>query len=177
MDEDEGAPDLPAVMALARQVARNDRAVVGRGDVSVDDVVQDVAIQFDSLEGAPENWRAWVRRATKNRLIDLARQQARRPQAELTELLEERAERVMGPSAGFIARRQLADALGALSDRDRQAMAAHLLGQTHDEIAQRLGYRSAAVVASTIHRAVGKITAAMPELRFDLEPQRVYGER
>lgn len=145
--------------------------------MSVDDVVQDVALQFTSLEEAPDNWCASVRRATENRLIALARQLARRPQSALTRLLAERAERVMGQSAGVIARRQLADALGGLSERDRQALAAHLLGQTHSEIAKQLGYASAAVVASTVHRAVRKISAAMPELRFDLEPQRVYRER
>lgn len=174
MSDDE-APQLSEVMAYVRRVAARDNAVRDRGDVSVDDVVQDVAIQYAALAEPPESWRAWVRRATRNRLVDLARQQARRPR--LDELLEDRAEHVMGPSAGFIARRQLADALAVLSQRDRDALTAHLPAENHDAMARRLGYKSAAVVATTVHRAVGKITAAMPELRFDLEPQRLYGQR
>lgn len=166
------APELAEVMEYARRVAANDRAVRDRGEVSADDVVQDVAIQYAALAEPPESWRAWVRHATRNRLIDLARHQARRPRLE--ELLESRAEHVMGPSAGVIARHQLAEALAVLSQRDRDVLTAHLLGASHDDIARRLGYKSAAVVASTVHRAVGRITAAMPQLRLDLEPQRPY---
>jgi len=169
------SPDevLAAVRRYAAGMAAGDGVLRRRADLSADDVAQDIALQFHRLAVKPDNWKGWTAQATRHRLIDLARQ--KHPSAYLEEALHDAVERAMGPSAGFIAGAQARDALGVLTDTERSLFGEHLLASSNAELAQRYGYASAAVVATLLHRIRGRILAAFPELKLDLEPQRLYG--
>ena len=58
---------------------------------------------------------------------------------------------------------------------ERSLFGEHLLAASNAELAGRYGYASAAVVATLLHRIRGRIVAAFPELKLDLEPERLYG--
>ncbi len=160
------------VYRYALAIARGDAGLRCRGDVGPEDVAQDVTVQFDRRELEPDSWRAWTATATRNRLVDMARQRHAVPAQEAE--LSARIEPAKGPSAGVIARRQLQLVMGTLGPVEFDVLSAHLLGATNAEIAARQQYASSKVAASTIYRVKRKLQRAFPELRFDLEPQRVY---
>lgn len=166
-------PSAAQVAALAARVASRDAALRKRADLSPEDVAHDVVVQYLGLAEPPTHWKAWTRLATRNRLIDIAKQSRRR--GELAALLEHRLERAAGgPSAQVMAGHQVQQALAVLTEKEQTVVLLHLTGRPHSEIADQLGYASAGVVSSLVHRAVGRIRSALPDLEHDLEPQRVY---
>ena len=86
------SPDelLARVRRYAAAVAASDGVLRRRADLSVDDVAQDVTLQFHRLAAKPDNWKGWTARATRHRLIDLARQ--KHPSAYLEETLHNAVE-------------------------------------------------------------------------------------
>jgi DNA-directed RNA polymerase specialized sigma24 family protein len=70
--------------------------------------------------------------------------------------------RALGPSGAVLATMAWARATQMLNPRERQALAASLDGWTNQEIAEQLGYASAASVAVTLTRARAKLRAAFP---------------
>ena len=168
------SPDelVAAVRRYAAGVAAGDGVLRRRADLSADDVAQDVALQFHRLAATPDNWKGWTAQAPRHRLIDLARQ--KHPSAYLEETLQHAVQRAVGPSAGVIAGAQVRKALSVLTDSERSLFGEHLLAASNAELAERYGYASAAVVATLLHRIRGKIVAAFPRLKLDLEPQRLY---
>lgn len=160
------------VHGLALILARLDSGLRGRGDVDAEDVAQDVAFQFAGMEPKPLAWKGWTATATRHRLIDLARQRAPIPVGD--DALFRRIKCGPGPSAGVLARRQWKEVLDVLGPAERRVLNDHLSGATNPELAERYGYASAEVVASTVHRVKRKLRSRFPDLHFDLEPQRVY---
>lgn len=163
---------LAAVLAYAARVASGDRILHVRPDVAADDVAQDVALQFHRLAEKPAHWKGWVATAVRHRLIDLAKKPG--PAAYLETELQDQVERVVGPSGGVIALLQVREALSVLTPKERDLFGEHLLGSSNAELAEKYGYASAAVVGTLIHRIGAKIKQALPQLRLDLEPQRLY---
>lgn len=163
---------LEAVRRYARAIASRDAALIQRGDVSPDDVAQDVVLQYHRLAAPPDDWKAWTSVATRHRLVDLVR--ARRDVPSLDEVLVARAERRMGPSAGVMARDQIFRAISGLSEKEKAVLAAHLVGATNAQIAETHGYANGPVVATLIARIRARIRQANPGMAEDLEAVRPY---
>ena len=62
-----------------------------------------------------------------------------------------------------------------LTDNEHRLFVEHLLAASNAGVTESHGYASAAVVATLLHRIRGRIVAAFPKLKLDLEPQRPYG--
>lgn len=164
---------LRAVHAYARAIASRDGLMARRAELSAEDVAQEIAFQYARLAEPPANWKGWTAIATRNRLIDLARQ--RRPAADpLEPVLAERIAGAMGPSAGVIAGHQVQEALAVLTKKERAVFGDHLAGMPNAELAQKYGYASAAAVATLVSRIARKVRDRFPKMELDLEPQRPY---
>ena len=149
-----------------------DTGVRRRCDMDAEDVAQDVALQFDRMEPKPRYWKGWTRAATRHRLIDLARQRQQIPVGE--DELFRRIQYAVGPSAWVIAKKQWQEVFDVLGPKEFHVLNDHLAGATNPQIAERHDYASAKVVASILHRIRRKLRSKFPDLRVDLEPQRMY---
>lgn len=171
-------PILPGPQVLAEadtiafRVARAELGLQAHEGIDADDVAQDVLLRFATQDLAGVgNWRAWVTTAAKNRARDALRAQRRHQHEDLAGFGQEgqaagpglpRQLRALGPSGTVLATMAWARATQVLNPREHQALAASLDGWTNQEIAEQLGYASAASVAVTLTRARGKLRAAFP---------------
>ena len=156
----------------ALRLARWDNGVRRRADVDPEDVAQRVALEYFLLTAEPLYLKAWTEETTRKRLIDFARQRQALPADD--DILLLRLKRRMGPSAGVVAGIQLLSVYAALNASERELINEHLAGMTNQEIAEAHGYASTAVAAEMISRIKRKLRAKFPDIRFDLEPQRIY---
>jgi DNA-directed RNA polymerase specialized sigma24 family protein len=174
--EDPVLPDasvLAEAHTLALRVARAELGQQAHDGIDADDVAQEVLLRFAALDLAGiGTWRAWAPPAARNRARDALRAQRRHRHEDLAgygptgDAAEgaglPRQLRVLGPSGGVLAAMAWARATQLLNERERQALAASLDGASNQEIAEQLGYASAASVAVTLTRARVKLRAAFP---------------
>lgn len=176
-DETDGAVlPGPRVLAeghtIALRVARAELGLQAHEGVDADDVAQDVLLRFatQDLTGIG-NWRAWVTTAAKYRARDALRAQRRHQHEDLAGFGQDgrasgpglpRQLRALGPSGAVLATMAWARATQVLNPRERQALAASLDGWINQEIAEQLGFASAASVAVTLTRTRAKLRAAFP---------------
>lgn len=163
---------LAEVQDCARRVARGDTGLTRRGDVDPDDVAQDIALQYLKRASEPMSLLGWTVTATRFRLIDLARK--KRPVTVDDDELFRQMKRQMGPSAGVMARDQYLRVIATLGPVQQAVINEHLTGATNAQIARSHDYASEAVASATISRIKKDLRTQFPDMRFDLEPQRVY---
>ena len=118
------------------------------------------------LDGTPERWqeiadkRAWIRAVALRAARRPPGQARRQPLSDLTRDLPERPVPCGDPAELTVPTLDLLSALRALPVRQRQAMALHQDGVSHQEIARHLGC-SARQVGNLIERARTTLKAAL----------------
>jgi DNA-directed RNA polymerase specialized sigma24 family protein len=160
------------VLDCARRVARGDTGLARRGDMDPDDVAQDVAVQYYKRLTEPISLLGWAATATRCRLIDLARK--KRPVTVDDDELFRQMKHQMGPSAGVMARDQYRRVIATLGPVQQAVINEHLTGASNAQIARSHDYASEAVAATTISRIKKDLRTQFRDMRFELEPQRVY---
>jgi len=132
------------------------------------DLVQDAIINalrnIGTLEIRTEGTlQAYLRRAVKNRIIDLYRRSARRPKRD--ELTDDAVAPDASPLEAAIGAETVEAyerALEALSDADREAIVLRVeLGFGFDEIAQQLGKPSVDAARMAVTRAIARLANEM----------------
>jgi RNA polymerase sigma factor (sigma-70 family) len=122
----------------------------------VADVVQDALIRYQAAApGSIRNPEAWITRVTRNRCLDVLdghRRHRPEPLDWVADVLERMGPQAPGSSWQAGDRLLLAEVLGSLAPRSRRVLVMHLLGWSNAEIAEELGYASAATVAARVSR-------------------------
>ena len=159
---------------LARYLPRLQRWASGRLPSSArtmhdtGDLVQDAVVNalrhIDTLEiRNAGSLVAYLRQAINNRIIDLHRRAARRP--DRVELPEDQPGQMTSPLEAAIGAEALARydaALGRLDDDDRQAVVLRVeLGHDYAEIADALGKPTAAAARMMVTRALARLAREM----------------
>ena len=163
---------LAEVLGCARRVARGDTGLARRDDMDPDDVAQEIALQYCKRLIEPMSLRGWAATATRCRLIDLVRKKP--PVTVEHDALFRQMTRHMGPNAVFMSRDQYRRVIAALRPVQQAVINEHLTGATNAQIARSHNYVSDAVASAIISRIKKKVRAQLPDMRFDLTPQRVY---
>jgi RNA polymerase sigma factor (sigma-70 family) len=140
--------------------------------LETNDLVQDAIINalrnLDSLEIRSEGTlQAYLRRAVKNRIIDLYRRTGRRPaRQEMPADAESPAPSPLEAAIGAEAVEFYERALAELSDSDREAIVLRVeLGFDFEEIATQLEKPSADAARMAVTRAIARLAEAMRSLR------------
>jgi DNA-directed RNA polymerase specialized sigma24 family protein len=185
--------EIEHARSLALRTARRRLGLEAHGGVDVDDVVQEVLLRFAQLDLAEvDNPDAWVVRVTANRCTDVQRASGHHghvpipggsdgPAGAAEGGLRPEDLRIamgsVGPSARAMGPLMIAHALAGLSEREKLLLLRHADGWGNAELAEELGYASAASVAVSISRAKSKVRARFasgPPRAELLQPQRVY---
>jgi RNA polymerase sigma factor (sigma-70 family) len=164
-------PDVAQVRDLALRVA-----LKFSPQSPGEDIAQDVVLRWLMQDPPPQDWRAWVATVARNRVRDVmgAERGGRELPDGRVDQLVELGTRIYGPSAQVIDRHQLRQMLGPLSERELEVLLHSLDGASNAEIADWLGYASAASVATLLSRTKRKIRDANPDTDLALRRERIY---
>lgn len=179
-DERDTGTDLEEVRRYAARVAWNFSR-----NAPMEDVAQDVVERYLKQDPKPDNWKAWTRTVTRNRVVEVMARgfgahewqvdgRAGGGDDEHTVTLEDLGASIYGPSAGVLNRDLVAHVLGAVSEDELQIVLEHLNERSNAEIAERHGFASPEVVATKLYRAKQKLRARFPDRDLMLNPQRGY---
>lgn len=165
MNEQSRDRSLPELWEFAVRVAQ------AKGSPDPEAVAQEVVLRLTQLDSWPENPQAWVRRAAQNQVIDDWRKVERRPEEK--ELGDDNGDAKADTLAWLMSCRPTSAAgmqdmayawfherLGsAFTDDEIRLLTMAAEGLPQSEIAAALGYRSAAVVKTTLARLRKKAAA------------------
>ena len=151
----------------------------------VEDVAQDVVERYLKQNPKPDNWKAWTRVVTRNRVVELMDRGYARHERQLDGraggeaesagvTLEDLGEAIYGPSAGVLNKHVVEEVVGAIGDDDLAVMLDHFDGRSNGEIAERHGFASADVVETKLYRAKRRLRAKFPDRDLMVNPQRPY---
>jgi RNA polymerase sigma-70 factor, ECF subfamily len=182
------AGDGAAFDELVRRYQRRVYGIAYRyfGDpADAEDAAQDAFLALlrrGSTYNGQSAFSTWMYRVTTNACNDIARKRARRPQSagvEITDLPAEATRDTMAEDA--LASRELdaelTAALATLEPEHREAVVLHdVYGLGYAEIAERTGV-AVGTIKSRIHRAHGRLAAALVHLREPTGPTRPPTER
>lgn len=137
------APDW---LGEAHRIARREV----RDAALAEDVAQTALHKLFELDSAPRNIPAWLTTAIQRLAIDHHRRKDFRAVDPHEDLNEHAGQRTI--SSAVVNRAEIADVLFGLTDRQRQLLLLSADGYTNAEIAEELGFASAASVAVTLSR-------------------------